>query len=118
MFYWITLIVLLFVTYSAINLSINDWKQKNICPKIMGIPACYIVASCFITALSCHIINTPTSTLFYFVFIGIPGVIALIGSITELSGKTVCPKTASGIPMCYISLAFCVALIVLKYISL
>ena len=118
MFYWVTLLVLLFVTYSAANLSLNDWKQKNVCPKIMRIPACYIVFICFTIALISHVLNTAISNVIYFIFIGIPGGIALIGSITELSGKTICPKTASGIPMCYISLAFCVILMLVKYISI
>ena len=118
MFYWITLIILLFVTYSAFNLSIRDWKKKNVCPKIAGIPACYIVFTCFLIALISHILNTNLTNKIYCIGIGIPALIALIGSITEISGKTICPKTNSGIPMCYISLAFCVVLIVVKYLSL
>ena len=117
MFYWITTIVLLFVVISSYKLSSKDWKQKNVCPKIIGIPACYIVFTCFLTALILHFTNTIIGNQIYFIFIGIPGIIALIGSITELSGKTICPRTASGKPMCYYSLAFCVVLILTKYLS-
>jgi len=117
-FYWITLAVILFATYGAASLSRNDWKQKNVCPKIVGIPACYIVFICFLAASISHIINTPLSNQLFFVFVGIPGIIALIGSIIELTGKTICPKTASKTPMCFISLGLCVTLLVLKYFSL
>jgi len=117
MFYWLTTIVLLFVMNSSYRLSAKDRKQKNICPKIIGIPACYIVFSCFTIAFVCHLLNTIISNQIYFIFIGIPGIIALIGSLTELSGKTICPKTASGKPMCYYSLGFCVILILTKYLS-
>lgn len=117
-FYWITLVLILFVTYASGRLSLYDWKKKNICPKIAGIPACYIVFVCFLTASISHLINTAFSTQLFFIFIGIPGVIALIGSITELTGRTICPKTKSGIPMCYISLGFCVALAITKFYSL
>ena len=117
-FYWITLALMLFVTYGAGSLSLNDWKNKNVCPKIAGIPACYIVFVCFVIASISHIINTSFTVQLFFISIGIPGLIALLGSITELTGRTICPKTASGIPMCYISLGFCVVLAITKFYSL
>lgn len=117
MFYWVTSILLFYVSFSSIELSADNWAKKKECPKILGIPACYIVASNFVLAAICHLLNTLVSNQIYFVFIGIPGVIALIGSITELTGKTICPKTASGKPMCFYSLAFCVALIITKILS-
>ena len=117
-FYWITLALVLYATYGSFNLSLNDWKIKNVCPKIAGIPACYIVFVSFFIASISHIINTTLTINVFFVFIGIPGIIALIGTITELSGTTICPKTKSGIPMCYISLGFCVVLLIVKFFSL
>jgi len=117
LFYWITTILLLFVLYSSFKLSVKDWKQKNVCPKIMGIPACYIVFVCFTAAFICHGLNTCISSRMYFICIGIPGIIALIGSVTELSGKTICPKTDLGVPMCYYSLGFCVILLLTKFLS-
>ena len=91
--------------------------KKKECPKILGIPACYIVAANFIAASICHLLNTLISNQIYFAFIVIPALIALVGSITELTGKTVCPKTESGKPMCFYSLAFCIALVVAKQLS-
>ena len=117
MFYWITTILLLFVSFTSLELSGDNWMGKKECPKILGIPACYIVSFCFVAAFACHILNTLVSNNIYFVFIGIPGVIALIGSITELTGKTICPKTESGKPMCFYSLAFCIALAGAKFLS-
>ena len=117
-FYWITLALVLYATYGSFRLSLNDWKIKNVCPKIAGIPACYIVFVCFFTASVCHIINTAFSIQLFFISIFIPALIALIGTITELSGTTICPKTKSGIPMCYISLGFCVVLLITKFFSL
>ena len=117
-FYWITLALILFATYGAGSLSLNDWKNKNVCPKIATIPACYIVFVCFVIASVSHIINTAFSIQIFFISIGIPGLIAFIGSITELTGRTICPKTTSGIPMCYISLGFCVVLAITKFYSL
>ena len=117
-FYWITLALVLYATYGSFRLSLNDWKIKNVCPKIAGIPACYIVFVCFFTASICHIINTAFSIQLFFISIFIPALIAFIGTVTELSGTTICPKTKSGIPMCYISLGFCVVLLITKFFSL
>ena len=117
-FYWITLALVLYATYGSFNLSLNDWKKKNVCPKIATIPACYIVFVCFFIAGISHVLNTVLAIQVFFVFIGIPAIIALIGTITELSGTTICPKTKSGIPMCYISLGFCIVLLVIKFYSL
>ena len=73
---------------------------------------------CFFMASISHIINTTLSIQLFFISISIPGIIALIGTITELTGRTICPKTESGMPMCYISLGFCMSLVIVKFLSL
>lgn len=116
--YWITTAILFFAIYGSLNLSKHDYKKKDVCPKIFGIPACYIVFVFFTVATISHFINTPISNQLYFVFVGIPALIAMIGSLVELSGKVICPRTKSGIPMCYISLGLCLILMGVKYFSL
>ena len=116
--YWITTAILLFALYGSWNLSRHDWKKKNICPKLMGIPACYLVFSFFLAAGVSHSITNRLSHQSYFIFIGVPALIALIGTLTELRGKVICPRTKSDIPMCYISLGLCLTLIGTKYFSL
>ena len=116
--YWITAAVSLFAVYGSFNLSRYDYKKKDICPKIAGIPACYIVFVFFTAATICHFINTALSNQLYFAFVGVPALIALIGSVIELRGKVICPRTKSGVPMCYISLGLCVFLMTAKYFSL
>jgi len=117
-FYLITSATILFAIYASFNLSRHEYKKKSICPKIAQIPACYIVFTFFSAAGLSHFINTSTSNQLYFIFISVPALIALIGTVVELRGKVICPRTASGIPMCYISLGLCLLLIVFKFFSL
>jgi len=115
--YWITAAIILFAMYGSFNLSTYDYKKKNVCPKIAGIPACYIVFVFFTAAGISHFINIPLGNQLYFAFVGVPALIALIGTVVELSGKVICPRTKSGVPMCYISLGLCLVLMVVKYFS-
>lgn len=45
--YWVTVAILIFAVSGSASLSKNDWKKKSVCPKLMGIPACYIVFGFF-----------------------------------------------------------------------
>ena len=107
--------LLLFTIYGSTNLSILDFQQKNVCPKVLGIPACYIVLAFFVLTLAGHIFSSYLNKdTLYFLFLAVPLLFALGGTLTELSGKVVCPRTPGGTPMCYISLAMCLTLVVLK----
>jgi len=107
--------VLLFVIYGSWDLSMTDYRQKDICPKILEIPACYIVLFSFVMVLISHVLQSGfKSMLLYYGFIAIPFLLALGGTITELSGTVICPRTPGGIPMCFISLGMCSLLILLK----
>jgi len=116
MSFYIIIVILLFVIYGSFSLSKHDYKKKDVCPKVLGIPACYLVLLFFIGALIIHLI-LPVHTYLYFAMLVVPFLLALTGTMTELSGKVICPRTPGGIPMCYISLGFCMALIGLKFFS-
>jgi len=112
------LAILVFAIYGAIKLSIVDYKKKNVCPKILKIPACYIVFIFFFLSAAVHIIPGVKNYYLYFSFLMIPFLLALAGTVTELSGKVVCPRTPGGTPMCYISLGICSCLLLLKFIEI
>jgi surface polysaccharide O-acyltransferase-like enzyme len=110
--------ILSFAIYGSLELSINNFRLKDICPKILGIPACYIVAFMFIAGLIAQLISSKKiSNYIFFVTIGILFVMALKGTLTELSGTLVCPRTSGGTPMCFISLGICSLLLILKVSS-
>ena len=114
--HYIIIAILLFVIYGSFMLSRKDFRQKDVCPKIIGIPACYIVLILFVGALIVHALNFEIPYLYYG-FLAVPFLLAFTGTLTELSGKVICPRTPNGTPMCFISLGFCTVLIVLKQLS-
>ena len=94
-FYWLTTAVLLFAIYGATNLSISDYNGTISCPKLAGIPACYLVLLFFVLGAVSHFVKHRFSTKAFFFFIGTPGLLALFASIKELQVPNTCPQTAS-----------------------
>lgn len=109
--------ILLIAIDNAMDLSIIDYQRKNICPKFLGIPACYWVVGFFTVGLIGHIFQKYriAQNIFYSA-IGLTFLLAFNGTLTELSGTVVCPRTAGGIPMCFISLGICSSLLLLKFL--
>lgn len=104
--------LLLFTIYGSLNLSIAEFRNKDVCPKVIGIPACYIVLVFFALVLAAHLFGK--NKFWYYILIAVPFLLALGGTLSEFSGKIVCPRTPGGTPMCFISLGMCVLLILLK----
>ncbi len=98
--------------FGAGDLVYTEFNQSNVCPKLIGIPACYIILGCFVIPFVVHVFIWPN--YIYFAFSGLAFTIALIASIMEITGLGVCPKTANGTPMCYYSLLLFTGLVVLK----
>jgi len=117
-FFWLVVLIAVFAIYGTFGLAMNEWKLGDICPKIIGIPACYIVLICFSGGLLAHLSRTGKSTWIYFAFIGIVTLIATTGTVGELTGTAECPRTSGGTPMCFISLGICISLLVSKVIHL
>ena len=95
------------------DLVYSEFKLHNICPKLIGIPACYIILACFIIPLIVHLFKG--KNYIYFAFTGLAFIIALTASVMEITGLGECPKTAGGTPMCYYSLLLFSSLIDIKY---
>ena len=106
------LIVFAIGIIGAGSLVYTEFVQHDICPKLLGIPACYIILGCFLIPLIVHLFNK--NHFLYFAFTGLAFLIAFIASIMEVTGLGECPKTAGGTPMCYYSLLLFTSLIVIK----
>jgi len=115
LFFWLVILIAGLAIYGSFGLVMNEWQHGNICPKILGIPACYIVLACFASALIAHLIPNKKGVLFFTIFVGTVTLIASTGTIGELTGMTNCPRTAGGTPMCFISLAICLSLLASKF---
>ncbi|MDA8692428.1 hypothetical protein N9L92_00085 [Saprospiraceae bacterium] len=117
--FFIALIVLAVAIYGSGSLSLNDMRTPGgICPKLLGIPACYIVLVCFVLALIAHIISMPISNVIFFISMGIVTLIASYGTAGELIGFAKCPRTDYGVPMCFISLSICLSILLSKGLQL
>lgn len=103
-----------FGTYGTIGLVGREIAKGNICPKILGIPACYIILISFIMVLLSHSSLLKDNHWLYVIGASIAWSIAATGTIGQLMGNIECPKTAGGTPMCYLSLAFFSTLLLLK----
>ena len=111
--------ILVFLLYGVGNLAYADYeKPGGLCPKLMGIPACYIILACVLGAVISFLLAAPMSSWVYFVATGLATTIAVAGTVGQLSGLTECPKTSGGTPMCFISLGVFSCLILLKVLAL
>ena len=118
LWFWAVVVISFFAIWGTFGLARTEWMQGDVCPKILGIPACYIVLVCFTIALLSHVIPFPKNRWIYFLFVGLVTAIASTGTLGEILGFAKCPRTASGIPMCFISLGICLSLLITKYLSI
>ncbi len=119
MFIRIALIAMvLFGLWGAGRLSYDQYQTGEACP-ILGdtVPACYIALGGYVliaagVAISLLMPGAAASYLFWGgTFIA--GGLAAFATVLELIKGGICPVGPYGIPMCYISLAFSIAIAVL-----
>jgi len=108
------IIILIFVAsvLSASSLVYNEYINNSVCPKILNIPACYIIMLCFVIPLIGHLLKWKNKI--YFIGTGVAFSIAFYGTIMQILEIIQCPKTSTKIPMCFISLSIFTSLIILK----
>ena len=96
--------VSLYVLSGIAPISLTHWHAGNACPLLGPIPACYIVTACYAAMGTAALFwNKPLSWLF---FTGVAPVIfmALVGTALEITGLPTCPRSDTGLPLCYLSL--------------
>jgi hypothetical protein len=101
-----------FALWNVFGLSVAEWSASGVCPRIAGLPACYVVTGAYLAIFISALISK--KPLYIPLFIAGAGVVfglAVIGSVTQVMGIAECPKTSSGFPLCYISLSIAVLLI-------
>ena len=107
--FFILAVLLAAAVFAALQLSLKEWKTAGSCPSIGPVPACYLVLVGFACALAGHLTGRRCwGRVFFLIGLGFPTLLAIFASIGEARGFLECPKTASGIPMCYLSLGLCV----------
>lgn len=110
--------VLLIGWYGAGNLTFAEYFRSNICPKLLSVPACYVILGLVLLATTSQTGWLGDKHWLFFLATGMAASLALTGTIGQLSGVIECPKTSGGMPMCYLSLAMFGSLFLLKIIAL
>lgn len=102
--------------YGALSVSYTTITGTSPCPSIAGIPACFIVLAGYsLMLLATFITQTKKSTWFFFTGWAPVFLLAFVGSIFEIGNGDTCPKSSSGLALCYVSLTFAIAVIVLYF---
>jgi hypothetical protein len=103
--------------YGAAKVSFNTLTGISPCPKVFDIPACFVVLTGYSLMLIALVLQPVGRFKGIFLIGWLPVfLLALIGSILQLMNGNTCPKSESGLPLCYLSLMFSVFLIIM-YIS-
>jgi hypothetical protein len=103
-----------FAFLNGFSLSTKEWSTTGACPSISGVPACYVVTIAYLLIFTSTLItNRPLYKRLFAIGSSIVFGLAMAGAIMQITGLGECPKTASGFPMCYISLGICSLLIMI-----
>jgi hypothetical protein len=112
--YFAVLILALVGLISTIILVASEIALGGVCPKVTGIPLCYVVLLLISAVIVSHlkILRDKNTVFFIAAFFGL--MIAVIMSILQFNDCAQCPKAFEIIPMCYLSVILFGGLIGLK----
>ncbi len=97
--------LLAFGLYGALKVSYSTWTGDSPCPTVAGVYICYVVLTGYLMMVVTQFLTSFKAVIFYLGWIIVFG-IALLGTSLEISQGNTCPKSSSGLPLCYVSLLF------------
>jgi hypothetical protein len=102
----------------GLNVSYANYTGEQACPNVSGLAICYVVTLAYGLMLLSLLIQKAAYQLALFLSAwGITFYIALFGTSLELMSGDVCPKTSGLLPLCFVSLALCLVLVLLFMLS-
>ena len=105
----ILLVLLSIGLYGALSVSYLTVTGIAPCPSVAKLPACFIVTIGYFLMLVATFFNNKLNAKWLFIIGWSPVVLlALVGSLLELSQGDICPKSSMGIALCYVSLSFAI----------
>jgi hypothetical protein len=112
-------LLIFFGLWGALNVSYDTLAGEAPCPKMLHIPLCYMVSIGYLLMLLPQFFSSliKNNKVFYSGW-GLVFVLAIVGVSFELSIGHVCPRSEKGVPLCYLSLAYCVLIIFLHWLRL
>lgn len=87
------------------NISYVHWSGESSCPMLGVVPACYVIFVAYAMVVVSMFLKDNAKKIFLIFWLPII-VLALIGSVGELTNLMQCPHTADGTPKCYFSALF------------
>ena len=95
----------------------DQLRGLETCPMLGPVPACYLVFVGYI-AIGVSVVLEPLRSGWVFLSGWLPVFLfALFGTSMELLGQPTCPRSDSGVPLCFFSLAIASSLFVAFFIS-
>jgi hypothetical protein len=99
--------------YGSLNVSYDTLTAVAPCPALAGIPACFVVLAGYSLMLIGVVLQPKAKFKLLFLAGWLPVfLLAITGSAFELMNGNTCPKSESGIALCYLSLLFSIGVIV------
>lgn len=100
-----------------LKLSFEHWRCGEVCPNLVGLPACYILSIAVLLAILSHLKIFNDKEIFFFLGAGLAWTVALIASVLQTTGRIECPKTLGNFPLCYLSLIVFSVVFLLRFLS-
>ena len=110
--HFIILFLALVGLISTIILVASEIITGGVCPKVLGIPLCYVVLLLILIVIGSHLKKL---NILFFAAASVGLIIAVIMSVLQFNNCAQCPKAFEIIPMCYLSIILFGSLIGLKF---
>jgi uncharacterized membrane protein len=100
--------------WGGLSVSYANFTAEQACPHLAGLAICYIVTIAYgLMLMALFTKRTRFQFILFFCAWAVTFLIALSGSVLEALRGAVCPTTSYQLPLCYVSLAMCLAIAVL-----
>jgi hypothetical protein len=97
--------------WGGVSVSYANFTAQQACPHLAGLAICYIVTIAYgLMLITLFMKRSRLHTILFFAAWSITFLFALSGSVLEIIHGAVCPTTSFMLPLCYLSLAMCLAI--------
>jgi hypothetical protein len=97
--------------WGGLNVSYANFTAQQGCPHLAGLAICYIVTIAYgLMLITLFMKRSRLHTILFFAAWITTFLIALSGSVLEFIHGAVCPTSSFMLPLCYLSLAMCLAI--------